>query len=50
MIVNTMCYSSMPITVQCSIRVPYIVGCAARTANLQCAGLFRGARRTLRSL
>jgi hypothetical protein len=27
-----------------------IVGCAMRTANLQCAGLFRCARRTLRLL
>jgi hypothetical protein len=47
---NTMCYSRMPLTVQAGLRVCKVVGCAVRTANLLFAGLFRCARRTLRSL
>jgi hypothetical protein len=50
MIKNTVCYSSMPITVQASLGLHEIVGCAVRTVNLQCAGLFRCARRTPRPL
>jgi hypothetical protein len=50
MIKNTVCYSSMPTTVQAGLDLHEIVGCAVRTVNLQCAGLFRCARRTLRSL
>ena len=50
MIKNTVCYSSMPITVQAGLGLHEIVGCAVRTVNLQCAGLFRCARRTLRPL
>jgi len=47
---NTVCYSSLPITVQASLLLHEIVGCAVRTVNLQCAGLFRCARRALRPL
>jgi len=50
MIRNTVCYSSMPITVQAGLGLHEIAGCAVRTVNLPCAGLFRCARRTLRSL
>ncbi len=50
MIKNTVCYSSLPITLQAGLGLHEIVGCAVRTVNLQCAGLFRCARRTLRSL
>ncbi|MGB5583328.1 MAG: hypothetical protein WBO93_07020, partial [Gammaproteobacteria bacterium] len=37
-----------PITVQAGLGLHEIVGCAVRTVNPQCAGLFRCARRTLR--
>ena len=47
---NTVCYINMPITVQAGLGLHEIVGCAVRTVNLQCAGLFRCARRTLRPL
>ena len=50
MLKNTVCYSSMPITVQEDLRLHKIVGCAVRTVNPQCAALFRCARRTLRPL
>ena len=50
MIKNTVCYSNRPITVQAGLRFHEIVGCAVRTVNPQCAGLFRCARRTLRRL
>jgi len=48
MIENTGCDSSMPITVQAGVRLPKLVGCAVRTTNLQFAGRFWCARRTLR--
>jgi hypothetical protein len=47
---QTLLYSSIPIRFQAGHRLHEIVGCAVRTANLQCAGLYRCARRTLRSL
>ena len=50
MIKNTQCYLGMPITVQASLGLRDIVGCAMRTAKLMSVGLFRCARRTLRSL
>jgi hypothetical protein len=49
MIKNTVCNSIIPITVQASHGWREIVGCAMRTEKLQCAGLFRCARRTLPS-
>jgi hypothetical protein len=47
---NSVCCSGLPTTVQANVRVNTIVGCAVRTTNLQLAGRFRCARRTLRIL
>ena len=49
MLINTVCYSSVPIMVQASLRVCKFVGCAVHTGIPQFAGLHWCARRTLRT-
>jgi len=50
MIANTMCSSSMPITVQAGLRLPKVVGCAVRTRTGHRTEDARCAWRTLRLL
>jgi hypothetical protein len=50
MIKNTVCYSSMPITLQAGLGLHENVGCAVRTETAQHTEDSRCARRTLRSL